>query len=481
MAADSGKFVVSYTDRGSQAPAVFEKDAITIGRLASCDIVLNHKAVSRVHAGINFLDSRFFLINLSASNIISLNGRPLPPRATDVLAEGDIIQVGPFALTVEQRGDEISLAVQKATTEEIMKSTRRLPPIDAIVKNRLKKEDADVLKVFWEKRTRDKEEWGSRLRPTEKPQPGKAVINWKPTRDLRRPWRVGLFVWAILIFGALAAFAYMRYPETYAPKPLANPHAAKIESSTIAVQANGNSCTTCHMANAPIENACISCHQAEQFHVSNTKAHEEAGITCTACHKEHRGPDFDLTASAIQSCAECHNDANNHVYNGKSVRTAHGGSYGYPLESGEWKWKGVYREIADAIPEINGSATADANEQARRSRHFHAVHVYRLKAPTGILGDSNGLVSCSSCHTTPDNLLDTADREVPRKTCAVCHTTQTGTQTQDPRFVAGQVNCISCHVQHPYSGARWSEFLTPDALQRRKDAVSAQIKRLNSQ
>ena len=478
MASETGKFVINFADRQDAVPEVVEKDAILIGRLPSCDIVLNHKAVSRIHAGINFLDSKYFLINLAASNILTLNGRQLGPQVTDVLAQGDIIQIGPFAITVEQEADEIHLSAQRATTEEIMKSTRRLPSVDAILGSRVKKEEADVLKVFWEKRKRDKEDWGTLLRPTEKPQPGKAVINWKPTRDLRRPWRVGLFVWAFLIFGALAAFAYMRYPETYAPKPLANPHAEKIESSPIAMRANGNSCTTCHMANAPIENACISCHQGEQFHVSNTKAHEEAGITCTVCHKEHQGPEFDLTASAIASCAQCHNDNNKDLYNGKGVRTAHGGSFGYPIEAGVWKWKGVYREIADAIPEINGSATGDANEQERLSRHFHSIHVSRLKAPEGMKADANGLVSCSTCHKA---LQPNVDRDTPRQTCAACHTTQAGAKTQDARFVAGQVNCISCHVQHPYSSGRWSEFLTPDARLRRVDAVAAQIKQLNGQ
>lgn len=478
MASDTGKFVVTHTDRGSATPEVFEKDAIVIGRLASCDIVLNHKAVSRIHAGINFLNSGYFLINLSTSNVLTLNGRRLPPQETDALADGDIVQVGPFALVIEQRGGELLLSVTRATTEEIMKSTRRLPPVEALLASRVKKQEADVLKVFWEKRTRDKEDWGSRLRPTEKPQPGKAVINWKPTRDLRRPWRAGLFVWAFLVFGALAAFAYMRYPETYAPKPLSNPHAAKIEDSPIAVRANANSCTTCHTPNVPIENSCITCHQASQFWVSNTRAHQEAGVTCTSCHQEHRGPDFDLTASAIQSCAQCHNDNNKQLYNGRGVRTAHGGSYGYPIEAGVWKWKGVYREIAEAIPEINGSATGDANVRERLSRQFHSIHVARLKAPEGMKSDANGLVSCSTCHTRtqPD-----VDRVTPRQTCAACHTTQAGAKTQDARFIVGQVNCISCHVQHPYSSGRWSEFLTSDALERRKEAVAAQIKQLNGQ
>jgi hypothetical protein len=197
-------------------------------------------------------------------------------------------------------------------------------------------------------------------------------------------------------------------------------------------------------------------------------------VTCTVCHKEHQGDDFSLTASAIQSCSTCHNDNNKSAYNGKTVRTAHGGSYGYPVTNGQWKWQGVYREVADAIPEIKGSATADKDEQARLSREFHAIHAYRLTAPKGLTGDKTGLVSCSTCHKS----FNPVDRETPRQTCAVCHTTPAGDENRDPRFVAGQVNCISCHVQHPYSEARWSEFLSEDAVKRRNDAVAAQIKRL---
>ena len=185
-------------------------------------------------------------------------------------------------------------------------------------------------------------------------------------------------------------------PDAYAGAPLAGPHAKIIENSTIAARSNGNSCTTCHTPTQPVENACIQCHQAEQFHASNTKAHEEAGVTCVSCHKEHLGADFDMKASAIQSCAECHNDANKRTFNGKTVRTAHNGSYGYPVENGEWKWQGVYREVAAAIPEITGSATADANEQGTRNRQLHSVHVARLLAP-----NSTGRVATENRTATP--------------------------------------------------------------------------------
>jgi pSer/pThr/pTyr-binding forkhead associated (FHA) protein len=474
MSEETGKFTVSFADLQTETRG-FQQDGIFIGRLETCEIVLDHKTVSRIHAGINFQDSKYYLVNLSSSSVLTLNGRRLAPKQSDVLADGDTIQIGPFTIMVARLGDELLLIVERQFAERTPEESADAP------KAADKAAPADVggvLSVFWEKRTRDKEDWGTRLRPTEKPLPGKAMFNWRPTRDLRRPWRVGLFIWAILLVGAIGAFAYFRYPQVYEPKPLSNPHAVKIEATTIAAISNGNSCTTCHMINQPIENSCIKCHSAEEFHASNTKAHAQAGITCTMCHREHQGADFDMNATAIQACAQCHNDNNPKTYNGKSVHTAHGGSYGYPVVDGVWKWKGVYREVADAIPEINSSATGDKDEQAKLSRQFHTIHVARLKAPPGVIGDKRGLVSCSSCHKS----FDPIDRTTPRQTCAVCHTTAADATDRDARFRgSGPANCISCHVQHTYSARRWNEFLTDDAINRRKEAITNKIKQLNGQ
>ncbi|MEQ1604111.1 MAG: FHA domain-containing protein [Pyrinomonadaceae bacterium] len=475
MSQETGKFTISYSDLEKPTFTV-GKDGIYIGRLDTCEIVLDHKTVSRIHAGINFRDGKYFVINLSTSNVLTLNGRLLGAQKDDILADGDTIQIGPFTLTVGRFGDDLLLIVESQFSEQLPKNTGGLTPKPATPKTPPPTSDG-VLKVFWEKRNREKDDWGTRLRPTEKPMPGKAMFNWRPTGDLRRPWRFGLFVWAFLLIGAVGAFAFLRYPQTYAPKPLSNPHAQKIEGSTIAAASNGNSCTTCHTPNEPLENSCVKCHQGTEFHASNTKAHEQAGITCTVCHKEHQGADFQITATAIQSCAECHNDNNSKTYNSKSVRTAHAGSYGYPIVEGVWKWKGVYKEVADAIPEINNSATGDKDEQARLSRQFHTIHVARLKVPAGVKGDSKGLVSCSSCHIS----FDPIDRTTPRQTCSACHTTAVDAVDRDSRFGSVPANCISCHVQHPYSAGRWSEFLTPDALTRRKDAVVSQIKRVSGQ
>ena len=475
MAEETGKFTVTFADLSRDSLSV-EKDRILIGRLDTCDIVLDHKTVSRVHAAISFQDDKYVIVNLSSSNILTINGRRLPAERDDVLADGDTIQIGPFTITVGRIDDELLLVVDEQYTGIATGKTAQFARPDTPAE-RAAPELEGVLKAFWEKRTREKEDWGTRLRPTEKPVPGKAMFNWRPTRDLKPTWRVGLFIWAFLLIAAIGVFAYFKYPQAYEPRPLSNPHASKFEATSIAVRENANSCTTCHTPKEPVENSCVRCHSAGEFHATNTKTHEQTGVTCITCHKEHQGRDYDITATAIGSCAECHSDANKNTYNGKSVHTPHGGSYGYPVMDGVWKWKGVYREVADAIPEINSSATGDKDEQAKLSRQFHTIHVSRLKTPEGLKGDKRGLVSCSTCHKT----FDPIDRTTPRETCAACHTTAAGAEGRDKRFGTSSSNCISCHVQHPYSDNRWQEFMTEDAVNRRKETVAAKITQLNGQ
>ncbi len=471
MNEDTGQFHIDRPD-SAEPRRSFNKERILIGRLETCDVVLDDQSVSRIHAGITFQSSQYILANLSTSNVLTLNGRLLHHQETDVLTEGDTVQIGPFAIVVDNVDDKISLSIHSGLVPrraQIGAAEPHAPSESSI---------DDVMKVFWEKRTRDKEDWGTRLRPAEKPRPGKAMFNWRPTGDLRRKWRIGLFVWAFLLISAIAVLAFFKYPTAYEPVPLSSAHANYIDNSTVAISSNTNSCTTCHAPNEPIENACIKCHQAAEFHSTNTKAHQEAGITCTVCHQEHKGNDADLSAQAIRSCGSCHSDSNHTTYNGRTVRTPHRGSYGYPAENGTWKWKGVYSEVAAAVPEIGSSATGDPDEQAKLSRQFHTIHVARLKAPPGVAGDSRGLVTCSSCHKT----FEPIDRVTPRETCAACHTTTSSSSAaRDPRFAPDSINCISCHVQHPFSTRRWSEFLTDDAQKRRQDAVVKRIEELRSQ
>ncbi len=470
-----GKFQVTRAGDTADA-AVLEKDGLVIGRLQSCDVVLNHKSVSRIHAGINFLDDEYFLINLSVSNSLSLNGKVLGSEEADVLADGDIIQIGPYTISVSREQARLSLFVSHQFTGNIQNTTGKLPGLDDVVPPKPSEKVTDVLKVFWEKRTRDKDEWGTDLRPQGNSRPGKALINWKPTQDLRSTYRIGLFIWVFLIFGTIAAFAFFRMPAAYAPKPLSNPHGLSINSTLIANRSNESSCTTCHTWNRPMATSCVGCHKAEEFHASNTKYHADAGITCTTCHLEHQGENFDSKKYALESCSNCHNDNNRKSYNGRTVRTAHGGSFGYPVENGNWTWTGLHTEIAEAmLAEIMRNSKSE-NARPGPNEQFHAVHMLQLRAEGIMKTDAKGAVSCTSCH----NSFDPIDRATPRQTCGHCHNGMTDRQTGEVIIPQNQANCVSCHVQHPYSRGRWREHLNSAAEKRRSTVVGSQIIRLNT-
>ena len=59
MQTSDSRFVVTREDLNAGA-AAFVSDGLKIGRLPSCELVLNHPSVSRLHAGINEADGRFY-------------------------------------------------------------------------------------------------------------------------------------------------------------------------------------------------------------------------------------------------------------------------------------------------------------------------------------------------------------------------------------------------------------------------------------
>ncbi|MEP6923810.1 MAG: FHA domain-containing protein [Pyrinomonadaceae bacterium] len=479
MKLESGNFLITHADN-TATPVTLRKDGLVIGRLPSCDIFLNHLVVSRIHAGINRVGADYFLINLSLKNTLTLNGRLLAPEEVDALADGDVIQIGPFALVISRQSETLLLFVTHQFTGDVTASTsRRLPALGDLVPQPPTAEVTDVLKVFWEKRTRDKEDWGTALRPVGKPMPGKAQINWRPTNDLRGAWRGGLFAWTLLIIGVLSVAAFYLRPQIFAPAELSNPHTRaslnNMEAGFIAARPNANSCTTCHTWSGKLEDACIKCHQASAFHATNTIAHEQAGVSCTSCHSEHQGQNFEPRVAAINSCAKCHNNNNHQLYNGKSVSTPHRGGEGYPAEIGEWRWEGLKPETAAMTLDVTKFRDPADTEQMRRSKEFHALHLYRVAPAPGMKTDAAGAMSCSSCHTSFAPL----DRETPRQTCAKCHSGYTDSRTGRALIAEKEANCVSCHVQHYYDRNRWNEYLTASTESQRAAAIAAQIKQLN--
>src|SRR5215831_2223452 len=104
----TNKFIITRNDLDTY-PVVLETEGLTIGRLTGNDLVLNHPTVSRTHAGIKEIGDDYWIFNLSNANGTILNGGLIESAP---LADGDLIQIGPFFLRPNYTDDYLSLEVE---------------------------------------------------------------------------------------------------------------------------------------------------------------------------------------------------------------------------------------------------------------------------------------------------------------------------------------------------------------------------------
>jgi hypothetical protein len=250
----------------------------------------------------------------------------------------------------------------------------------------------------------------------------------------------------------------MFYAPAFAPASISDAHARATLylSPAIAKRANSGSCTSCHSLKGDMQARCSSCHTTDAFIATVIKPHAEAGIGCVACHAEHRGAQFSAIDGALLSCFECHNNKNRQTYNGKTVSTPHGGTLGYPVIGGHWKWPGLDPEALELRKAALGVERLPSDSEDQwRSKQFHAVHLYRVRAVAGLPANKQGELSCSSCHTTRDPI----DLTTPRTTCASCHNGQPDARAGRQVIASNKPNCTSCHMQHVKDKRHWNPGL----------------------
>ncbi len=452
------KYIITRKDKETD-PVVIESEGLTIGRLTGNDLVLNHPTVSRTHAGVRELNGDYWITNLSGANGTLINGEQLENTP---LADGDIIQIGPFVMRPGYTPDGLTITVemsinplpiesgatgmlQEATTEggktmmlsqtaleqrekPTPKGTRRLSGT-GLLTGMLPQLDQQALKVFWGKRKREagKLSEESPLKPKTGKRLGKAQFNWRPTRDLQRPWPRGLFIWATLIVTALCGVAAFAFKDAYSPGALSNPHARKDFSITPAVanKTNAGSCTTCHSVGQSMAQNCAACHTTTAFHSEVSAKHMKVGLNCTDCHGEHKGRGFEIATVANAACANCHRDGV--VSKGIALKTPHGGTLGYPVNDGKWSWAGLTQanwQRKELPGEVTGYSPKD---------QFHLVHVS---------GQRYGRANCSDCHTA--GFEPATVKQGVRESCATCHSVS----YQVAEKKEGVAGCVSCHSQH---------------------------------
>jgi predicted component of type VI protein secretion system len=477
MQTQASKFIINREDLNVD-PVTLVTDGLKIGRLPNCEVVLNHPMVSRLHAGITLAGGRYYIYNFSNSSGTTLNGRIVATESGEVLADGDVIQIGPFSLGISRAGDALSISVSLEVATNVADVEGRLdkpqaPPPTAQPPTEETTEMAQALNVFWEKRKREagKMQRVSPLRP-QKPMRvlGKARFNWTPTRDLVRPWPFSIFVWGTAFIAVLSVVAAYVYAEGYTPAPISSAHAGMTPRSQppIAKQANASSCTACHTLRSSMDANCASCHQAAGFKAAITNPHERAGIGCTDCHVEHQGTEFRPAVASLQTCTTCHSDSNKKTFNGQVVHTPHGGTYGYPVVDGKWSWMGLTDEewqqksasVQKLVTSVRGALITGPGrdpDDLRRSAEFHALHIHRVKAVANLEASRDGEISCSSCHKA----FSPIDRVTPRTTCGICHNGDRGGKFEKV-LAADRPNCISCHVQHLQARREWGRALLID-------------------
>jgi pSer/pThr/pTyr-binding forkhead associated (FHA) protein len=453
-----------------QDPVTIITDGLLVGRLQECELLLNHPSVSRAQAGIKLVQDSYFLFGLRPSNPVKLNGKPV--EENEALAPGDVLEVGPFELEVDLTDEalvlKVSLQIGTVVDTSNLSSpdlgTAKLEPVPAPgekkahAKTRAALIQGDkALDIFWDKRIREagKLVRPSPLFPRAQRRSGKAAFNWTPTTDLRPHWPVSFFIWGAVVVGLLSVAAAFWYASAYAPGPVARAHAQSQLTvfPPIAIRANGNACTSCHSFSGTMEQNCAQCHNTEVFAATVIQPHATAGIGCVSCHAEHRGPEFHASQAALATCTECHNNANQIVYNGHKVGTPHGGTFGYPVVNGKWTWKGL-DESDWTSKQIAVVRLPEDTDDKWSSKQFHALHVQRVRA-NGLPGNPSGELSCSSCHKT----FNPIDRETPRSTCSKCHNGRVESGTNRVLIAADKPNCTSCHVQHVKDKRHWNPSL----------------------
>lgn len=72
-----------------------DKSRIAIGRRATSDLVINHVAVSGLHAAILSAQGKFFVEDLNSTNGTQVNGKPIGRHQ---LQDGDVIDITPYQI-----------------------------------------------------------------------------------------------------------------------------------------------------------------------------------------------------------------------------------------------------------------------------------------------------------------------------------------------------------------------------------------------
>jgi pSer/pThr/pTyr-binding forkhead associated (FHA) protein len=92
-------------ESGGEGKEVRVAGAVTIGRLKTCTLTVDHKTVSREHAKVSFDGKRYVVQDLDSTSGTFVNGRRIAQPTA--LTDGDTIKVGPAVLRLRLDASEL--------------------------------------------------------------------------------------------------------------------------------------------------------------------------------------------------------------------------------------------------------------------------------------------------------------------------------------------------------------------------------------
>src|SRR4030095_7297162 len=97
-------------------PVTIVAEGVLVGRLPTCELLLNHPSVSRLQAGITNVEGDYYIRNFRSGNPILVNGVKFD--GYEARADGDVLGVGPFVLNIDlmEAGLVIKVSIQIGAT-----------------------------------------------------------------------------------------------------------------------------------------------------------------------------------------------------------------------------------------------------------------------------------------------------------------------------------------------------------------------------
>lgn len=425
QAVESGFRFVAIRKGDEGSPQIISQATFRLGRKSICQLQLNDPEVAPIHAELEHGTEGVYITDLSGGAGVYVNGQRIVRQQ---LRHGDVVVIRPFEIRVVLTADKCLLSIRDRS--------HTLMAIPAALPGNYR----DAVPAPSPQQHREAGEAKPSAAITAQPAwlQAKAPI-WVPTSDIL-PNRFRSVLIILCMLGGLSwgGFGWMMKPQSfYSPGPMAKSHSAGNSKfiNLLAADQKSSGCSACHAGFERVSAAkCQNCHLKvyksldEKPIEKHFLAHNQRGIGCATCHREHKGAQFALTRTGSETCqaAGCH----------------------VSIHRDETIVQASQKPIA---PEIKALAVSfEANWVVGADNDVHPKH-------------KEMRVKCNECHVGEKGgeRYPVLPRKELRMKCLSCHGFGPA--------AAIQSRCYSCHFEHPtetperFSPARFPNTPPPPA------------------